>query len=103
MQATPAGAPGHGSSTLVGACASDRTRTDAFENPNRAWPAMTVPTHVPCAPFRRLVAEKTGSLAAGTKDSPPMTVSSRDGTTAEFAVSLSITATMTPWPALPSA
>ena len=67
---------------------------------NSALPAMTVPTQVPCGPLRRLVGP--GSVAPGTNDSPPITVPGCSAaTTGEFAVPLSITATITSSPKLP--
>jgi hypothetical protein len=69
-----AGVEGQGDWIASGACClTARTIVEVFRKPKVAWPAMTVPTQVPCGLLRRLVAD--GSLAPGTKFSPPITVS----------------------------
>ena len=75
---------------------SDFTNELAFEYPNCTLAPITVPTHVPWGPFRRLVAEGTGSPV--TKLSPPITRPAKAGTTGVFAVPLSMMATVMPWP-----
>ena len=60
-----------------------------------------VPTSVPCGLLFRLVAE--GSVAPGTKFSPPITVPDRAETPDQLAVPESMTATMTPFPVWPAA
>src|ERR1700686_5247914 len=66
--------------TLDGAwICSDWTSVEVLGKRKMAWPAMTVPTQVPCWPFKVDVAEATGSPV--TKLSPPITVPVRAGTT----------------------
>src|SRR5689334_2547515 len=102
VQAATAGGSGQGPEIAAGACSlSGRTRVEVLANRKPACPASTVPTHVPCAPLLRLVADGTGSPA--TKVSPPTTVPVSAGTTGEFVVPLSMTAVITPCPNWPFA
>src|SRR5262245_55470093 len=92
-QAATAGGFGQGPTMASGAWSlSEATSRDAFEKPKVAWPAITVPTQVPCGSLLRLVADVTGSSV--TKFSPPITVPVSVGTTGALVVPVSMTPTM---------